>query len=100
MVLPLEAGIGQTPQSLARAASDLIRSGLSPMRISISAAVIVEIPWELIKLGAFSLTIRSSSCPWAWISSCKFSHLRAIARMAALAEAVVVVTFPGLSAAM
>ena len=46
LVLPLEAGIGQTPQSFANAASDLIRSGLSPTRISISATVIVENNWR------------------------------------------------------
>ena len=43
-LLPLEVGIGQAPHSLAKAASDRMRSGLSPTRISISAAVPVEMP--------------------------------------------------------
>src|SRR3954465_2732776 len=41
LVLPLEAGIGQAPQSLAKAASERIRSGSSPTRTSIYAAVAV-----------------------------------------------------------
>ena len=44
MVLPLLAGIGQTPQSLAQAGSERTRSGLSPATISISAAVSGPIP--------------------------------------------------------
>ena len=36
-VLPLEAGIGQTPQSLANAASERMRSGSSPKTTSSSA---------------------------------------------------------------
>ena len=39
MVLPDEAGIGHAPQSFAKAASERIRSGLSPKMRSISAAV-------------------------------------------------------------
>src|SRR4051794_12894289 len=38
LVLPLEAGSGQAPHILAKAASERMRSGLSPTRISISAA--------------------------------------------------------------
>src|ERR687893_853405 len=52
LVLPLEAGIGQAPQSLARAASEWIRSGLSPTRTSISAAVPVLMPWAATIAGA------------------------------------------------
>ena len=37
--LPLEASSGQTPQSLAKAASLQIRSGLSPIAVSSVAAV-------------------------------------------------------------
>lgn len=44
LVLPLDAGIGQTPQSFASAASDLMRAGSSPTRMSISATVIVAMP--------------------------------------------------------
>ncbi len=36
---PEDAGIGATPQSLANAASERIRSGLSPATMSISDAV-------------------------------------------------------------
>ena len=39
MVIPDEAGIGQAPQSFAKAASERIRSGLSPKMINSSAAV-------------------------------------------------------------
>jgi hypothetical protein len=46
VIFPLEAGIGQMPQSFASAASDQIRSGLSPTKISISATVNVEIPCD------------------------------------------------------
>src|SRR3954454_16310565 len=43
-VLPLEAGTGQAPHSFANAASERIRSGLSPTRSSIAAAVPAPIP--------------------------------------------------------
>ena len=99
-VLPLDAGIGQTPHSFAKAASDLIRSGLSPTRISISATVCVEMPCDFISSGAFSRAICSSSTSWAWISSCKASHRRASARIAHLADAVGEAISPGLRAAM
>ena len=39
VVFPLDAGIGQAPHSFANAASEWIRSGLSPTRSNISAAV-------------------------------------------------------------
>src|SRR3954468_12839415 len=48
VVFPLDAGIGQAPHSLANAASERIRSGLSPTRSSISAAVPAAIPWASI----------------------------------------------------
>ena len=44
VVMPEDAGIGQAPQSLAKAASDWIRWGLSPKTISISAAVSAPMP--------------------------------------------------------
>ena len=43
-MLALEAGIGQAPQSFAKAASEWMRSGLSPTRMSISAAVPAPMP--------------------------------------------------------
>ena len=60
-VFPLEAGIGQAPQSLAKAASERMRSGLSATRMSISAAVPVEIPWASSMAGAQNSVKASSS---------------------------------------
>ena len=44
VVIPDEAGMGHAPQSFAKAASERIRSGLSPNRINISAAVWAPTP--------------------------------------------------------
>ncbi|TPF88163.1 hypothetical protein BW11_07930 [Bifidobacterium sp. UTCIF-38] len=41
LVLPLDAGMGHAPQSLANAASSRMRSGLSPATMAIVAAVMV-----------------------------------------------------------
>ena len=54
-VIPDEAGMGQAPQSFAKAASERIRSGLSPNRINISAAVWAPTP----KLARSVVTSRS-----------------------------------------
>nr|WP_043345550.1 hypothetical protein [Belnapia moabensis] len=51
LVLPLEAGTGQAPHSFARAASERMRSGLSPTKISISAAVPTPMPWASTNAG-------------------------------------------------
>ncbi len=40
MVIPEEAGTGHAPQRLAQAASERIRSGLSPKIMNIAAAVL------------------------------------------------------------
>ena len=77
-----------------------MRSGLFPTRISITATIIVEMPFDFIGSSALFRTSHSSSWSWAWISSCSASQRRAIARMADLAEAVGDISFPGLNAAI
>jgi antitoxin HigA-1 len=98
LVLPLNAGRGHTPKSLASAASERIRVGSSPTRMSISAAVIVAIPYDASKVGARIATSCSSTLSCAWISSCSVSQRWANARKAVLADAIVEVIAPGLSA--
>src|SRR5580700_6581189 len=98
-VFPLEAGIGQAPQSLAKAASERMRSGLSPTRMSISAAVPVEIPWASSMAGAQDAVKASRSASWALISASSISQRRAMARKAALVEAVAERIGPGRRAA-
>jgi hypothetical protein len=61
VVFPLEAAIMQMSQSFASAASDQMRSGLSPTKISISATVNVEMPCDFISSRALSATKRSNS---------------------------------------
>ena len=58
MVIPDEAGIGQAPQSFAKAASERIRSGLSPKRINISAAVWAPTPKPSRRVGDVSVVRR------------------------------------------
>jgi hypothetical protein len=60
VVFPLEVGIGQMLQSFASIASDRIRSGLSPTKISISATVNIEIPCDFINSGALLAIKRSN----------------------------------------
>src|SRR3954462_10755346 len=99
LVLPLEAGMGQAPHSLAKAASERMRSGLSPTRISISAAVPVDMPWASFRVGAQAVVRVSRSASWLLISASSISQRRARARNVALAEAVGEVIAPGLRAA-
>ena len=61
VVIPDEAGIGQAPHSFAKAASERIRSGLSPKMISIWAAVWAPTPKPSKSLGA-ALVVRRVSC--------------------------------------
>jgi hypothetical protein len=84
-----DTAVKQAPQSLAKAASERMRSGLSPTRMSISAAVPVEIPWASSMAGAQDAVKASRSASWALISASSVSQRRASARKAALAEAVV-----------
>ena len=60
MVIPDEAGIGQAPQSFAKAASERIRSGLSPKRINISAAVWAPTPKPSRRVGDVSVVSRAN----------------------------------------
>ena len=99
-VLPLDAGIGQTPHIFAKAASDLMRSGLSPIRMNISATVIVEMPNDIINAGALSVTMRSSSRSCSAISSCSINQRRAMARMVAFADEFGERISPGRNTAM
>ena len=57
--MPDEAGIGQAPQSLAKAASERIRSGLSPKMINIAAAVVAPTAKPSRRVGAVSAVSRS-----------------------------------------
>ena len=66
---PVEAGIGQAPQSFANAASDRMRAGLSPATIIISAAESGPIPNASRRVGAAVVVMRSSTASWAPISS-------------------------------
>ena len=55
-LIPDDAGIGQAPHSFAKAASERIRSGLSPKRISIWAAVWAPTPTPSTSVGAGQAT--------------------------------------------
>lgn len=72
VVRPDEAGMGAAPQSIANAASEVIRSGLSPAVISSCAAVIVAIPFACMRAGLAVSTswVRSASCAVISASSC------------------------------
>src|SRR4051812_30546718 len=86
MVLPLEAGTGHVPHSFAKAASERMRSGLSPTRISISAAVPVAMPWAAFRPGAHASVSASSARSCSVISASSASQHRARARNAVLVE--------------
>src|SRR5829696_1977723 len=95
LVRPLDAGIGQAPHSLAKAPSDRMRSGLSPMSSSISAAVAVAMPRAAMRSGAEAATSAPSSRSCASISSSSASQRPAMALSAAFADAVVETIGPG-----
>src|SRR4051812_38223 len=99
VVLPLEAGAGQAPHSFANAASERIRSGLSPTRSSIAAAVPAPIPCAWTSSGARAAVSVSRWASWPLISSSSASQRRAIARRLAFADAAVEVIGPGRRAA-
>ena len=94
-MIPVEAGIGQAPQSLANAASDRIRAGLSPATIIISAAESGPIPYASRSDGAAVMVSvsRASSC--APISVDNVSQRVASARSACLIDAVGSMRSPG-----
>ena len=59
MVIPEEAGTGHAPQSLAKAASERIRSGLSPKIINIAAAVLAPTAKPSRRVGDVSAVSRA-----------------------------------------
>lgn len=67
MVLPLDAGIGQAPHSFANAASEWMRSGLSPTTSSISAAVPVAIPCAASSSEARAAQHRTFGMLCSWV---------------------------------
>ena len=73
VVIPDEAGIGHAPQSFAKAASERIRSGLSPKTINSSAAVWAPTPKPSRRVGDVSV-VRRVRC-WSCIA---ISSVRAI----------------------
>src|SRR3989304_4216594 len=86
-VLPLLAGTGQTPHSLAQAGSERTRSTLSPATMSISAAVSGPIPNAATIAGATASVsvVRCRSC--SLISTWSCCQRRASPRSACLAAA-------------
>lgn len=75
VVLP-EAGIGATPQSLAKAGSERIRSGLSPKTISISAALSAPMPKASRRLGDAVRVNSSRTRSWPAMSPASSSQRR------------------------
>jgi hypothetical protein len=71
----------------------------SPTRMSISAAVPVEIPWASSMAGAQDTVKASRLTSWTLISASSVSQRHASARKAALAEAAAERMGPGLRAA-
>ncbi len=91
--------MGQAPQSFAKAASERIRSGLSPNRINISAAVWAPTPKLARSVGDVSVVSRSRCRSCVAISSARVVHRRASARRVCLVDAVGVSSGPGRSPA-
>ena len=98
-VIPDEAGIGQAPHSFAKAASERIRSGLSPKMISIWAAVWAPTPKPSRRVGDVSVVRRVRCWSCIAISSVRAIQRRASARRVCLAAAVGVSRGPGRSPA-
>src|SRR5680860_1238051 len=69
LVLPDDAGIGQTPHSLAKAASERIRLLLSPAATSNSAAISGPIPNAATSWGAAAVVRALRWREWLLISS-------------------------------
>ena len=79
LVCAEEAGIGQVPQSLAYAASERIRSGLSPNTMRSSAAESAPMPKPSRSVGEAWAVRSSSTASWERISVSRFSQRRASA---------------------
>ncbi len=91
--------MGHAPQSFAKAASERIRSGLSPNRINISAAGWAPTPKLARSVGDVSVVSRSRCRSCVAISSARVVHRRASARRVCLVDAVGVSSGPGRSPA-
>ena len=87
MVLPDEAGMGHAPQSFATAASERIRSGLSPKTIKNSAALLAPTPNPARRVGDVSVVSRARCRSCVAISSARANQRRASARRVYFAEA-------------
>ena len=89
--------MGHAPQSLAKAASERIRSGLSPKMINISAAVLAPTPKPSRRVGDVSVVSRARCRSCVAISSARPIQRRASDRRVCLADAVGVSMGPGRS---
>ena len=87
MVIPDEAGMGHAPQSFAKAASERIRSGLSPKTINSSAAVLAPTPKLARRVGDVSVVRRARWRSCVAISSARANQRRASARRVCFADA-------------
>ena len=92
--MPELAGMGQAPHNLADAASERMRSGLSPKTTSISAAVSGPTPnaWRMV--GATSVVSPSRWRSASVTSVLRASHCRNTVRKLNLADAVVSTSLP------
>ena len=99
MVIPEEAGTGHAPQSLAKAASERIRSGLSPKIITIAAAVLEPTAKPSRRVGDVSAVSRARCRSYVVISSARVSQRRASDRSVCFPDATGVSSGPGRSPA-
>ena len=91
--------MGHAPQSFAKAASERIRSGLSPKTIKNSAALLAPTPNPARRVGDVSVVSRARCRSCVAISSARANQRRASARRVYFAEAVGVSRRPGRRAA-
>ena len=91
--------MGHAPQSFAKAASERIRSGLSPKTIKNSAALLAPTPNPARRVGDVSVVSRARCRSCVAISSARANQRRASARRVYFAEAVDVSRRPGRRAA-
>ena len=80
--------MGHAPQSFATAASERIRSGLSPKTIKNSAALLAPTPNPARRVGDVSVVSRARCRSCVAISSARANQRRASARRVYFAEAV------------
>lgn len=77
LVLPLDAGSGHAPQSLANAASLRMRSGLSPATMARAAAMTV--PTQYISSNGLACSLRIARMRSSKRSDCRLSAFHALA---------------------